>query len=175
LLKMLNENADPNKPCITGEDLQKFVQSTSEKHKVLRKQAKKIGIIPGEQGCLWDPGKKDPPHEVQTLILKGGADAVTAGCQAEEFFNHGLTEGKRVFIKFPGMGHMLRENIRFWKNLHFLFFEVLTPNDESDWGNAYGILIDKFLTHDVPEYRNEVKKQLDRLQAEDRTSQAGEC
>jgi hypothetical protein len=36
-------------------------------------------------------------------------------------------------------------------------------------------LIDKFLTHDVPEYRNEVKKQLDRLQAEDRTSQAGEC
>lgn len=176
LPKILNENADPNKQCVSDVDLQGFVQLTSEKHKVLRQQARKIGIIPGGQGCLWDPGKKDPPHEVQTLILKGGSDAVTAGCQAEEFFNHGLAQGKGVFIKFPAMGHILRDNIRFWKN-RFAFVELLTPEDESDWGNAYRILIEKFLTLDAPEYRSEeeVKKQLKRLQGEDRTSQAGEC
>ena len=43
-------------------------------------------------------------HGVPTLVLEGTADPVTAGEQAEQVFNQAL-RGRRVKIKFPGIGH----------------------------------------------------------------------
>jgi len=68
--------------------------------------AKKIGIdLSGTTVCGWDPGG-DNVHSVPTLILAGSADAIIAGCQAEDFFNDGLA-GPKVFLEFLGMGHTM--------------------------------------------------------------------
>jgi pimeloyl-ACP methyl ester carboxylesterase len=62
----------------------------------------------------WNP--KQHIHEVPTLILKGGADPVTQGGQADYVFREALC-GKRVLIEFPGVGHsmslprMIEDNI----------------------------------------------------------------
>ena len=67
--------------------------------------AEKIGIVPGEPIYPWNPGYYK--HSVPTLILKGGADAVIAGGQAESFFKDGLSNKKdSVLMEIPGMGHI---------------------------------------------------------------------
>jgi len=67
--------------------------------------AEKIGIVPGEPIYPWNPGYYK--HNVPTLILKGGADAVTAGGQAESFYKDGLSNKKdSVLMEIPGMGHI---------------------------------------------------------------------
>lgn len=67
--------------------------------------AEKIGIVPGEPIYPWNPGYYK--HNVPTLILKGGADAVTAGGQAETFYKDGLSNKKdSVLMEIPGMGHI---------------------------------------------------------------------
>jgi len=50
----------------------------------------------------WNPA--DHRHDVPTLILKGGADPVSVGGAAEQFFSKGIT-GPRTLINFPGVGH----------------------------------------------------------------------
>jgi pimeloyl-ACP methyl ester carboxylesterase len=52
----------------------------------------------------WDP--RQYKHAVPTLILKGEADPVTEGEQAEYVFDHALT-GDRALFKFPGIGHSM--------------------------------------------------------------------
>jgi pimeloyl-ACP methyl ester carboxylesterase len=52
----------------------------------------------------WDP--KEYEHAVPTLILKGGADPVTEGGQAEYVFEKALA-GDRALIEFPGVGHCM--------------------------------------------------------------------
>jgi pimeloyl-ACP methyl ester carboxylesterase len=54
----------------------------------------------------WDPAKY--PHEVGTLILKGGADPVTVRSQPEYIISRAL-RGSRVLIKLPGTGHNLQD------------------------------------------------------------------
>jgi pimeloyl-ACP methyl ester carboxylesterase len=66
--------------------------------------AKRMGAHTEQPICLWDPAKYR--HNVSTLLLKGRADPIIAGCQAEEFFANGL-EGERALIEFPGVGHSL--------------------------------------------------------------------
>ena len=151
--------------CITTANFVAFKDSTSDEHKMLHRIAQKIGIIPGEvnQGCLWNPGKGNP-HKVPTLVLKGGADGVTAGCQAETFFNEGLARGNRIFILFPSMGHILRgENIRMQK-----FGGELS--DLTEWGNAFKNLTEQFLASTMDDYltKIEVTNGLATLKAEKR-------
>jgi hypothetical protein len=50
----------------------------------------------------WDPARHK--HRRPTLILKGEADPVTVGGQAEYFHFQALL-GPRMLIKFPGVGH----------------------------------------------------------------------
>src|SRR5262249_8475402 len=50
----------------------------------------------------WDPAKYR--HSVPTLILKGGADPVTAAGQAEYYYTDALS-GARTLIEFKGVGH----------------------------------------------------------------------
>ena len=67
--------------------------------------AEKIGMVPGEPIYPWNPGYYK--HNVPTLILKGGADAVTAGGQAESFYKDGLSNKEdSVLMEIPGMGHI---------------------------------------------------------------------
>ena len=54
------------------------------------------------QKTEWDPAKYK--HRRPTLILKGEADPVTVGNQAEYFHSDALL-GPRMLIPFPGIGH----------------------------------------------------------------------
>jgi pimeloyl-ACP methyl ester carboxylesterase len=62
----------------------------------------KVGISDSESLKPWDPVEYQ--HRRPTLILKGGADTVSAGGQAERFYLDALT-GPRTLITFPGIGH----------------------------------------------------------------------
>jgi pimeloyl-ACP methyl ester carboxylesterase len=61
-----------------------------------------VGISESETIRPWDPA--DFPHNRPTLVLKGGADTVSAGGQAERFYLDALT-GDRTLIEFKGVGH----------------------------------------------------------------------
>jgi pimeloyl-ACP methyl ester carboxylesterase len=66
---------------------------------------KKVNIGNREKVKPWDPAKYR--HNVATLILKGEADPVTTGGQAEHLFRNALS-GPRTLIEFPGIGHNFR-------------------------------------------------------------------
>jgi len=61
----------------------------------------KVGLS-NENITAWDPAKF--PHQVPTLILKGGADPVSAGDEEDRIYYEAL-RGSRSLIKFPGIGH----------------------------------------------------------------------
>jgi pimeloyl-ACP methyl ester carboxylesterase len=72
--------------------------------------ANKMGIVPGQRIRPWNPG--DYKHRVPTLILRGGADAATAGGQAESFYKDGLdNKNDSVLMEIPGMGHIWRTSM----------------------------------------------------------------
>jgi pimeloyl-ACP methyl ester carboxylesterase len=78
--------------------------------RVARDLVKKIGTVPGEAIYPWNPGYYK--HNVPTLILRGGADAMTAGGQAESFFEDGLAnKNGSVLMEIPGMGHLWRDSM----------------------------------------------------------------
>ena len=62
----------------------------------------KVGITHDELIAPWDPSKFS--HAIPTLILKGGADPVTAGGQAEYIYTNGVV-GPRTLMEFSGVGH----------------------------------------------------------------------
>jgi pimeloyl-ACP methyl ester carboxylesterase len=62
---------------------------------------KKVGIA-DDRPKIWDPA--DYKHSVPTLVLKGGADPVTADGQAEYYCEQVLM-GPRTLIEFKGIGH----------------------------------------------------------------------
>ena len=66
-----------------------------------KKIIKKIGIA-DDTPKIWDPA--DYKHNVPTLVLKGGADPVTADGQAEHYCEQALM-GPRTLIEFEGIGH----------------------------------------------------------------------
>jgi len=68
----------------------------------VNKSINKVGIDENELIQPWDPANY--PHNRPTLILKGGADPVTALGQAERYYTSGLN-GPRILIEFEGVGH----------------------------------------------------------------------
>ena len=68
----------------------------------INKPLEKVGIEDNHLIKPWDPANY--PHDRPTLILKGGADPVTAWGQAERYYSHGLN-GPRTLIEFEGVGH----------------------------------------------------------------------
>jgi pimeloyl-ACP methyl ester carboxylesterase len=83
----------------------------------VNKSMEKVGIDDDEPIKPWDPANY--PHDRPTLVLKGGADPVTAGGQAERYYTHGLN-GQRTLIEFEGVGH------------HFYLPRGLAENNFSD-------------------------------------------
>jgi pimeloyl-ACP methyl ester carboxylesterase len=156
--------------CPTGEELKGFIQGSGEKYKLLRKETAKIGIVPNDLYCLWNPSfpadvpDHRPPHEVETLVVKGAADAVTAGCQAEEFFASGLATGKRILIEFPGKGH---------QPLPPMNKPPLAGGGPTEWAKDYSTVFNLFMTKAVPEFRQhaEVQKALEALGGVDITEE----
>ena len=61
----------------------------------------KVGIA-DHKITRWDPAEFS--HGVPTLILKGGADPVSAGDAGDHIYSEAL-RGPRTLIKFPGIGH----------------------------------------------------------------------
>jgi pimeloyl-ACP methyl ester carboxylesterase len=70
----------------------------------LNRYVDKVGIADADIKSLkpWDP--MNYQHNRPTLILKGTADPVTAGGQAEYYLEHASTEF-RVLVEFEGVGH----------------------------------------------------------------------
>ena len=135
--------------CIESRHVKEFADETDDgTHKAARAVARRVGIDLTLPICFWNP--EDFAHGITTLILKGGADPITAGCQAENVFTKGLT-GERVLIDFPGVGH-------------FMQLPTLTANGtETDGQVALLQLVDTFLTKSVKEFNkdtNELRKQL---------------
>ena len=88
-----------------SEDIQRFAKGP-----VAQDLAKKIGVVPGEPIYPWNAGYYK--HNVPTFIIKGDADPVVAGGQAENFFKDGLAnKHDSVLMTFPGMGHLWRESM----------------------------------------------------------------
>jgi hypothetical protein len=99
---------DRNTNCFRGKELINFARNAqANTSKVAREAAGKIGVEPDDRFCPWNPTIQDNKHSVPTLILKGMADALINGCQAEDIFNDALT-GQRVLIEFRGAGHSMR-------------------------------------------------------------------
>jgi pimeloyl-ACP methyl ester carboxylesterase len=65
-----------------------------------------IGFVEDEVPDTWDPSEPRHRHSVPTLILRGKADPVTAGKQANHIFEKALL-GPRYLIEFDGVGHRL--------------------------------------------------------------------
>jgi pimeloyl-ACP methyl ester carboxylesterase len=139
-----------NTSCITGQDIIDFANGPSDKHKFARTQAGRIGVDAEKPICPWNPGEH--AHNVPTLILRGAADPVTAGCQADEVFKNGL-KGERVLLEFPGVGHVMQPPT----------FKV--DNHETHGEEALAKLVDKFLTKSFQEFKldedvNQLQKNL---------------
>jgi hypothetical protein len=145
--------------CFTGRDLETFANHPSDAKKFGREQAKKIGVVGGEKICPWNSAEHK--HEVATLLMKGSRDTVVAGCQAEDFFLHGLKEGRRVFLEFKGLGHDMS------------VVNLYEGSDPSNWSKRFAGLLEDFVktSSNVARFRGDaqVKAKMQKLQATDRT------
>jgi|RhiMetdeSRZDD1v2_1073273.scaffolds.fasta_scaffold19272_3 pimeloyl-ACP methyl ester carboxylesterase len=147
--------------CLSSEEIKAFASGSADQFKIARELIQRIGIGPETYICPWDP--KEFVHSVPTLILKGGADSVIAGCQAEYFFNNGLTKGRRALVEFPGLGH--------WT------IPLVAKEREDEWWAALGELVGHFLDHNSTQdfLENTKVKTLikERLRGIDRTPPSG--
>ena len=158
--------------CLNADGPRRFMQKTGPEHGLLRNIIKKIGFDNANEPCLWNPTNSQ--HKVQSLVLKGEADAVTAGCQAEIFFNEGL-KGSRVMIEFPGMGHGLYElYVPFGEDsaLPEIFREIGVGPSEKQKKTIqnYKQIIENFLmVSSLAKYKQNIQNNLKELKAKDRT------
>jgi pimeloyl-ACP methyl ester carboxylesterase len=150
------------KGCFSGKDLETFANQSDGEKKFGRDQVKKIGIVVDEKICPWNPA--DYRHEVPTLLIKGSRDAVVAGCQAEDFFTHGLKDGRRVLLEFRGLGHDVSV-----ANL----FEASEP---SSWSKSFAGLLEDFIRMSAKPSQflsdGKVRAKLEKLKVTDRTRDA---
>jgi len=129
---MKRERRVDHQGCFAGREIQNIARGDSQlqavviNNTVIKEQAGRLGISATDRPCPWDParvngsGECENCHDVDTLILKGGADAITAGDQAEYLFEKALLDRtKRALIEFPGVGHAMN-------------FQVKTRNQEPD-------------------------------------------
>jgi len=143
--------------CFTGADIAAFDHGSGKEF--ARAQAKKIGVVPGEKICPWNPA--DFRHDVPTLLLKGSRDTVVAGCQAEDFFLHGVQAGRGVLLEFRGLGHDLSVG------------NLVEGADPSAWSERFATLLEDFvkMSGDAGRFRSaaKVRAELAKLRATDRT------
>jgi pimeloyl-ACP methyl ester carboxylesterase len=147
--------------CLSAEEIKSFANGPADRFKIAREIIQRIGAGPETQICPWDP--KEFAHSVPTLILKGGADPVISGCQAEYFFNSGLAKGGRALVEFPGLGHVT--------------IPLVAKERENEWWAALGELVGHFLDHNSTQdfLENTRVKTLikERLRGIDRTPPSG--
>ena len=105
IFRILEDQGRTKNGCFEGKDLRDVASGhLLRDKKVIHEVTKTIGInSDNEEICPWDAAKYR--HDVDTLILAGRADPVTAGGQAMYFYENGLAPGNRVLIDFPGAGH----------------------------------------------------------------------
>jgi hypothetical protein len=121
---MKRERRVDHQGCFAGREIQDIVREDSQlqtvviKSTVIKEQAGRLGTSASDRLCPWDParvneaGECENCHDVPTLILKGGADPITAGGQAEYLFEKALTPKKRALIEFPGVGHAMNYQVK---------------------------------------------------------------
>jgi pimeloyl-ACP methyl ester carboxylesterase len=126
---MKNERRTDREGCFAGKDIQDIARGDAQlqavvlNSAVIKEQAWRLGTKAGDRICPWDPARIDESgkckyclhgeeRRVNTLILKGGADAITAGEQAEYLFEKALAPGHRALIEFPGLGHGMNHQLK---------------------------------------------------------------
>jgi pimeloyl-ACP methyl ester carboxylesterase len=147
--------------CLSAREIKDFANGPADKFKIARELIQRIGTGPETQICPWNP--KEFAHSVPTLILKGGADPVISGCQAEYFFNNGLTKDRRVLVEFPGLGHAT--------------IPLVAKEHENEWWAALGELVGYFLDSDsAQDFLGNTRVKIlikERLRGIDRTPPSG--
>ena len=154
--------------CFKVEVLQKIaVEKLFSEKKAVRNVVKRIGLMGvdlNSEICPWDASEYK--HDVETLILAGDADPITAGNQAIYVLEHGLTPGRRVLIQFPGAGHLMAPQLKIDKT------NGMEPSDAeiaTQIRESFGGLLDNFinLTNNVEEfiYNKDVERHWTRLGA----------
>jgi hypothetical protein len=137
ILKILNVTPTPN-GCIHSKELNAFANDArTAEHKTARALLKRVGIDLRTLMCLWNP--QNHVHSIPTLILKGGADPITSGGQAEHLFHCGLT-GERVLLNFPGVGHFME------------LPRIGTPGAKTDDKKPLATFVDTFLKKSFAEF-----------------------
>ena len=131
--------------CIASKEVKDFADDSNDKHKGARAVLRRVGVDLSEQICFWNP--EEHAHDISTLILKGGADPIISGCQAETVFTKGLT-GERVLIEFPGVGHLMQ------------LPNFAATGTKTDGMTALSTLVDTFLKKTPADFNNDsaVKK-----------------
>lgn len=146
--------------CFSGRDLEAFAQRPDGDRPFVRAQAARIGIVPEEEICPWNPA--DYRHAVPALLIKGSRDAVVAGCQAEDFFSRGLKPGHRVLLEFRGLGHDMS------------VAHLYEGSDPSGWSKRFTSLVEEFVRMSAKpaQFRGDkrVRTILHQLRATDRTA-----
>jgi pimeloyl-ACP methyl ester carboxylesterase len=147
--------------CLSAEEIKAFANGPADQFRIARELVQRIGTGPETHICPWNP--KEFAHSVPTLILKGGADPVISGCQAEYFFNNGLTKDRRALVEFPGLGHVT--------------IPLVAKERENEWWAALGELVGHFMDHNSTQdfLENTRVKTLikERLRGIDRTPPSG--
>ena len=112
IFRILEDQGRTKNGCFKAKDLRDVASGhLFPDRKVVQEVAKTIGVSnDDEEICPWDAA--DHYHEVDTLILTGRADPVTAGGQAMYFYENGLAPRKRVLIDFPGAGHEMSLQVK---------------------------------------------------------------
>ena len=112
IFRLLEDQGRTKNGCFKGKDLRDVARGHLFRDKeVIQEVAKTIGVSnDDEEICPWDAAKYR--HNVDTLILTGRADPVTAGGQAMYFYENGLSPTKRVLIDFPGAGHEMSLQVK---------------------------------------------------------------
>jgi hypothetical protein len=105
IFSLLNANSTPS-ACIESKHVKDFASDTGAGTlRDMRALVRQVGFDLEKQICLWNPDAH--PHGIPTLLLKGRADPMISGCQAEKVFTNALT-GERALFDFPGVGHAMR-------------------------------------------------------------------
>ena len=106
------EGRTDNDGCFKDSDLRQVANGTLFPDRpFFQTILRKLGPSSEDKICPWNPARY--LHKKETLILTGGADPVTAGKQAMDFYENGLTPGKRAIIIFPRAGHEMQPQMRF--------------------------------------------------------------
>ena len=105
--------------------------------------------------AVWDPGEAQYRHSVPTLVLRGKADPITAGGQADYVFEAALL-GPRYLVEFDGIGHelnvpSLHQLPRFPKGVKTKlcgFREEAVPPQQTDVATK-SCIIESFMTDEL--------------------------